>query len=167
MSAIASNWNRDLVIVPYKSIHADKEERKAVNLCSILNFTSGGEHPISCSALMRNSTKNCFIRFQALNRFDKMPNLCYSGKVWGKSGIVPLRQKLEVMMLSPRLEFTNTYRRLFASVVQQLLSVEGSESKNSSVILSRMPTYCVVHWRYVMSSSLDTTIHELNLAVTA
>jgi len=152
MSAIASNWNRDLVVVPYKSIHADKEDRKAVNLCSILNFTSGSELPISCGALLRNYTKNCFVRFQALNRFDKIPNFCYSGKVWGKSGVVPLRQKLEVMMLSPRLVFTNTYRELFANVVRQLLSVEDSKSKNGSVILSRMPTYCVVHWRYVMSS---------------
>ena len=152
MSAIASNWNRNLVVVPYKSVHTSSDilDNNGINLCRIFNFTTDGNsltsnHTISCETPPKNSSKHCFLRFQTLNRFDQIPNYCYAGKVWGKSGIVPLRQKLKVMKLSPRLVFTNRYRQLFASVVQQLLSVQG---RNGSKILTRLPTYCVVHWRY-------------------
>ena len=151
MSAIASNWNRHLVVVPYKSVHtsSDKSDNKSINLCKIFDFTAGGSsltsnHSISCDTPPKNSSKHCFLRFQTLSRFDQISNYCYAGKVWGKSAIVPLRQKLEVMSLSPRLVFTNRYRQLFASVVLQLLSVGG---RNVSYTFTRMPTHCVVHWR--------------------
>jgi hypothetical protein len=148
MSAIARNWNRSLVVVPYKSVHTSSEiaDNKSINLCKIFYFTAGDSSltSISCDTPPKNSSKHCFLRFQTLSRFDQISNYCYAGKVWGKSGIVPLRQKLEVMNLSPRLVFTNRYRQLFASVVLQLLSVGG---KNVSFPFTRLPSHCVVHWR--------------------
>ena len=150
MYAIASMWDRNLVILPYKSIHkvmdSDSGKNKFIDLCSVFNFSilSRPNSRISCEPFGNNVSLACYPKFRALKRFHNDNDVCFGGKVWGKSGVIPFQQKLDVMNFPPKMIFADAYQNLFSRLVKQLASIGGKNQINPT---SQLPPYCVVHWR--------------------
>lgn len=149
--AIATKLNRKLILVPYNSVHKVVDnhsgKNKIINFCKIFNFShinngNGGEK-VSCAPIPRNESKNCFLRVRALFRFNDREVICFGGKVWGATGVVPLKEKSRVMNLPPRLIFADQYQTMYESILTELLE----EGKGTVNIEEKMPPFCVIHWR--------------------
>ena len=141
--ATAIKWHRNLVIIPYKTIHLTdlKKNNKsiAINLCDIfvLNDDSKSSQSISCKKSLKISAMKCYPKFRSLQRFSHLKDVCFSGRVWGKSGVIPLHQKLEIMNLHPKLNFQIKYINKFINVINFLnININNISSSISNTSIS-------------------------------
>lgn len=174
MYHLASMWNRDLVILPYESIHT--KDVKSINLCEIfewqllkiqcesssktkrievINYVS-----VEVNAPSNNPFKKCLRSLRPGKNYRKVQHLCFKGLVWGPSTVIQQQDKMEIMQYEPRLVFQETYQDLFnristtyTSFIQTKLDLElallnstvTSSAEARAELSRRVET--VVHWR--------------------
>lgn len=136
MAGIASRYDRTLSIAPYSdSTHA--KDKGSIVLCDIFDFEGSS---VSCLR-SHNSTKGTmcykYFDFLATPASARSRSLCFDGRVFGRSGIVPNATRLAAMNVGPKLLFAKKYVSWYESIRSRF--IKSLPNKNNQ--------YIVVHWR--------------------
>lgn len=168
---LASKWNRDLVILPYKSIHTNDLE--TINLCEIFEWEVlkiRCESPyavrievinnvsVEVKAPSNKTFKKCVVKIRPEKDYSEIQHLCFKGLVWGPSFVIPQQLKMDIMEYAPRLIFKEKYQDLFNSIKTTYTSFIHTKLDAESA-LHDSTVACSAEEKAMLSIRVEVVVH--------
>lgn len=138
VNSVAKSVGRSLTVATFSTAH---NNGTTISLCNVFDLPH-----ISCQQ-PNTRNKNCFSKFNKAFQSSTKNTICFRGLLWGNSGVVPARQRLNVMVMKPFLNFQNPYKKKYDIVHEMVMDLMQQHIKAVLAEQELRNRYTVVHWR--------------------